>query len=58
MCIRDRFRLFGEEPPQKINLNLTNEEIIKYLMNSFLESKSNINIEKICYEKDEIKELF
>ena len=51
------FRLFGEEPPKKINLNLTNEEIIKYLTNSFLESKSNIKIEKICYEKDEIKEL-
>ena len=33
--------LFGEEPPKKINLNLTNEEIIKYLMNSFLETKSN-----------------
>ena len=51
------FRLFGEEPPQKINLNLTNEEIIKYLINSFLESKSNINIEKIYYQKDEIKKL-
>ena len=51
------FRLFGEEPPKKINLNLTNDEIIKYLINSFLESKSNIKIEKIYYQKDEIKKL-
>ena len=51
-------RLFGEEPPTKVNLNLTNEEIIQYLMNSFLESKSNLKIENINYKKDEIKELF
>jgi lipoate-protein ligase A len=50
-------RLFWEEPPKKINLNLTNDEIIKYLINSFLESKSNIKIEKIYYQKDEIKKL-
>ena len=51
------FRLFEEEPPSKINLNLTNEEIIKYLMNSFLESKSNLKIENISYKEDDIKEL-
>ena len=51
-------RLFGEEPPTKVNLNLTNEEIIQYLMNSFLESKSNLKIENINYKKDEIKKLF
>ncbi len=51
-------RLFGEEPPTKVNLNLTNEEIIQYLMNSFLESKPNLKIENINYKKDEIKELF
>ena len=50
-------RLFGEEPPKKINLNLTNDEIIKYLINSFLESKSNINIEKVCYGVDEIEKF-
>ena len=33
------FKLFGEEPPKKVYLSLTNEEIIKYLMNSFLETK-------------------
>ena len=50
-------RLFGEEPPKQIDLNLTNEEIIKYLMNSFLESKSNLKIENISYKKKDIKEL-
>ncbi len=49
--------LFGEEPPKKVNLSLTNEEIIKYLMNSFLETKSNLKIENISFKKDEIKEL-
>ena len=51
-------KLFGEEPPKKINLNLTNEEIIKYLMNSFLETKSNLEIKNITLKKDDIKELF
>ena len=50
-------KLFAEEPPKKIELTLTNEEIIKYLMNSFLENKSNLKIEKIYFEKDAIKEL-
>ena len=51
------FKLFEEEPPSKVNLNLTNEEIIKYLINSFLESKSNLKIENISYKEDDIKEL-
>ena len=50
-------RLFEEEPPKKIDLNLTNKEIIKYLMNSFLDSKSNLKIEKINFKKDDIKKL-
>ncbi len=50
-------KLFGEEPPKKINLNLTNEEIIKYLMNSFLKTKSNLKIENISYKKDDIQKL-
>ena len=49
--------LFGEEPPKKVNLSLTNEEIIKYLMNSFLETKSNLKIENIIFKKDDIKKL-
>ena len=50
-------KLFREEPPKEINLSLTNERIIKYLMNSFLETKSNLKIENISYKKEYIKEL-
>ena len=50
-------KLFREEPPKKINLSLSNEEIIKYLINSFLENKSNLEIKNISYLKDDIKEL-
>ena len=51
------FRLFGEESPTKIDLNLTNDEIIKYLINTFLESKSNLKIENISYGENDIKGL-
>ena len=51
------FRLFEQEPPTHIDLNLTNEEIIKYLTNSFLESKSNLKIENINYQEDYIKKI-
>jgi len=51
-------KLFGEEPPTQIDLNLTNEEIINHLINSFLESKSNLRIENIIYKKDDIKNIF
>ena len=51
------YRLFREDPPSKIDLHLTNEEIIKYLKNSFLESKSNLKIEKIYYNKEDINNL-
>ena len=50
-------KLFGEEPPKKINLNFTYEEIINHLMNSFLGSKSNLEIKNISYKKDDIKQL-
>ncbi len=43
-------KLFEEEAPPKINLNLTNEEIIRHLKNSFLISKTNIEIKKIGIE--------
>ena len=51
-------KLFGEEPPSKIDLHLTNEEIIKYLIDTFLETKSNLKIKKISYEKADINSLF
>ena len=50
-------RLFGEEPPKKVDLPFTNKEIIKYLINSFLNTKSNLRIENISLKKDDIKEL-
>ncbi len=50
-------KLFGQEPPKKISLSLTNKEIITYLINSFLETKSNLKIENITYTKDDIKKL-
>ena len=37
------FKLFKEEAPPKLNLKLTNDEIIQHLRNSFLKNKSNIN---------------
>ena len=44
------FKLFREEAPPKINLDLTNDEIVKHLRNSFLENKSNINFKNIAID--------
>ena len=41
------FKLFREEAPPKINLNLTNNQIIKHLKSSFLETKINFNVQYI-----------
>jgi lipoate-protein ligase A len=41
------FKLFKEEAPPKVNLNLTNDEIVEYLRNSFLVNKSNLMIKNI-----------
>ena len=41
-----------------INLNLSKNEIIKYLKSSFLENKTDLKIKNIKYENDEIKNLF
>ena len=49
--------LFREEPPPQANLNFSSEEIIKYLLKSFLETKSNLKIKNIDYKKDDIKKL-
>ena len=51
------FNLFGEEPPKQVDLNLSHKEIIKYLMNSFLESKANLNIKNISLKKDDLEVL-
>ncbi len=50
-------KLFGEEAPYQIDLNLTKEEIIKHLINSFIENKSNLIIKNIKYTHHDIKEL-
>tara|TARA_Y100000766_G_scaffold283403_2_gene298921 strand:+ start:355 stop:1062 length:708 start_codon:yes stop_codon:yes gene_type:complete len=44
------FKLFGEEAPPKINLDLTNDEIIKHLKNSFFKNYSSLRIENIELE--------
>ena len=44
------FKLFKEEAPPKVNLKLTNDEIVQHLKNSFLENKSNINFKNIDIE--------
>ena len=41
------FKLFKEECPPKVNLDLTNDEIIQHLRNSFLEDNSNIKFKNI-----------
>jgi len=44
------FKLFKVEAPPKINLDLTNDEIVKHLRNSFLENKSNIEFKNIALD--------
>ena len=41
-------KIFKEEAPPKLNLNLTNDEIVNHLRNSFLENKSNIKFKNIA----------
>ena len=41
--------LFGEEAPPSVNLSLTNEEIINYLKDSFLENKYDLITKNINY---------
>jgi len=48
-------KLFREEAPPKINLDLTNDQIVHHLKNSFLENKSNIKIKNISIDNKNIK---
>ena len=48
-------KLFKEEAPPKMDINLTNEEIIKHLKNSFLEDNSNLKIKNISLENKNIE---
>lgn len=48
-------KLFKEEAPPKINLNLTNEEIIQHLKNSFFIENPLLEWEDIWLNDDELK---
>ena len=47
-------KLFNEEAPPKMNLDLTNDEIVKHLRNSFLENKPNIRFKNISISNKSI----
>ena len=49
------FKLFKEEAPPKINLDLTNDEIVQHLKNSFLETKSTMKFRNIAINNKNIK---
>jgi len=49
------YKLFKEDAPPKINLGLTNDEIVQHLRNSFLENKSNIKFKNIAINNKNIK---
>jgi len=51
------FRLFREEAPPKISLDLTNDSIIQHLRNSFLENKSNINFKNVEIDNKNIRKF-
>jgi len=44
------FKLFQEEAPSKVNLELTNDEIIQHLRNSFIENNSKISFKNIAID--------
>ena len=48
------FKLFKEEAPPKVNLDLTNDEIIEHLRNSFLDNKSNLRIKNVAIDNKDI----
>ena len=50
-------KLFQEEAPPQINLNLSNGKIINYLKDSFIKGKPNLKIQYINYEKSDIKKI-
>ncbi len=49
------FKLFKEEAPPKINLALTNDEIVQHLRNSFLKNKKNIKFKNIAINNKILK---
>ena len=51
------FKLFTEEAPPKVNLKLTNDEIVQHLRNSFINDKSNINFRNFVIDNKDIRKL-
>ncbi len=49
------YKLFKEEAPPKVNLDMTNDEIVHHLRNSFLKSKSNIRFKNVVINKNSIE---
>jgi len=48
------FKIFKEEAPPKVNLEITNNEIVQHLTNSFLKDKSNIRIKNVSIDSKNI----
>ena len=49
------FKLFAEEAPPKINLDLSNDEIVHHLKNTFLKNKSNISFKNVAIDHKTIE---
>ncbi len=50
-------KIFGQEPPQPLSLNLSNKKIIKHLRNSFIEDYCDSSIENIYLKPYQIKNI-
>ncbi len=50
-------KIFGQKPPQPLNIKLSNKKIIKHLKYSFLEDYSDASIENIFLKPHEIKNI-
>jgi len=48
------FKLFREQAPPKVNLNLTNDEIVQHLKYSFLKDKSNTRFKNVAIDSRKI----
>ena len=51
------FKLFREEAPPKVNLGLTNDEIVEHLSNSFLKDKLDMNFKTIAIDNKDIRKF-
>ncbi len=51
------FKLFKEEAPPKLNLDLSNDDIVQHLRNSFLKNKSNIKFKTVAIDNKNIKKF-